>query len=80
MPKWELIETLPEYQEALVCVTYSVPSEEDDDRPSAGDGYVWETVMWTDWFTKERGWFRYPRLIEIPCEPTRWLPLPSPPE
>jgi hypothetical protein len=79
MSGWQPIETLPEGAEALVCVTHNVPANENDSRPSAGDGYVWETVMWTDWFDAEDGWFRWPRLIEIPFPPTHWMPLPDPP-
>jgi hypothetical protein len=66
--EWQPIETLPERQEALVCVTHNLPDDEG-----------WETVMWTDWFITGHGWFRYPRLIEIPFPPTHWMPLPDPP-
>lgn len=77
--EWMPIETLPECTEALVCVTHNVPGEDDDARPPAGNGYVWETVQWTDWHSSEHGWFRQPRLIEIPFPPTHWMPLPAPP-
>jgi hypothetical protein len=76
---WQPIESLPEHTDALVCVTYNVPGEEDDSRPPAGDSYVWETVQWVDWYSKERGWFCYPRLVEIPFPPTHWRALPEPP-
>ena len=77
---WQPIESLPEHVEALVCVTHNVPADEGGTRPPTDvDGYVWETVMWTDWFDADHGWFRYPRLIEIPFPPTHWMPLPDAP-
>lgn len=86
---WEPIETLPMHTDALVCVTYNVPADEDDQRPAAGDGYVWETVMWVDnWWRSDacdceppcREWFSFPRLIHVPAPPTMWAALPNPPE
>lgn len=67
MTEWQPIETLLKHQEALVSVTYNLPDGE------------WATVMWTDWFDDRDGWFRYPRLVEIPFPPTHWMPLPEPP-
>lgn len=77
--EWQPIETLPEYERALVCVTYNVSGE---------TAMEWHTDQWVDmWFTAEecdceppcREWFSFPRLIEIPCSPTHWMPLPPPP-
>jgi len=78
---WQPIETLPEFTDALVCVTYNVPAEEDDKHPPADtEGYVWETVQWVDWWCKERGWFSFGQLIHVPFPPTHWMPLPTPPQ
>lgn len=79
MSEWQPIETLPERTDALVCVTYNVPAEDGDQRPTAGDGYVWETVQWVDSFTEEYGWLSYPQLIHVPFPPSHWMPLPEPP-
>ena len=67
--EWQPIETLPPNQEALVCVTYSL----------GGDDAEWETEMWVDTYVEGHGWFAYPHMIWIPAEPTRWMPLPPPP-
>jgi hypothetical protein len=77
---WMPIETLPECTDALVCVTHNVPRDKGDKRPSAGRGYVWDTVQWVDWYSKDDGWFSYPHLIHVPFPPTHWMPLPQPPE
>lgn len=78
--EWMPIETLPERTDALVCVTHNVPAEENDARPPTDvEGYVWETVMWVDWWSDDLGWFSFPRLMHVPFPPTHWQPLPAPP-
>lgn len=69
--RWQPIETLPEFTDALVCVTHNVPGE---------SGMKWETVMWVDWWCEANGWYDFPKLIHIPFPPTHWMPLPPAPE
>lgn len=77
---WEDIATLPDFTDALVCVTYNVPAEENDQRPPTDvEGYVWETVQWVDCRIGDKGWFAFPHLIHVPFPPTKWRPLPAPP-
>lgn len=80
MTDWQPIDMLPEFTEALVCVTYNVPGE---------SGMEWETARWVDSWSRAdecdceppcREWFSFPQLIHIPCPPTHWMPLPVAPE
>ena len=78
---WQPIETAPrDGTDILVCVTHNVPSEECDSRPSASDGYVWETLQWVDWARDPYEWPICRGRVDIPFPPTHWMPLPEPPE
>lgn len=66
--EWKPIETAPrDGTQILVCVTYSLGSDE------------WETKMWVDFAKDPYIWPTYWERIDIPFEPTHWMPLPSPP-
>lgn len=80
MSGWQPIETLPNFTDALVCVTHNVPAEEGDDRPpTETEGYVWETIQWVDCRISDSRWFVFPSLIHVPFPPTHWMPLPDAP-
>ena len=67
---WRPIETAPDDgTEILVCMTHNLP-----------DCGAWETIMWVDWQRGPYVWPNYERRIDIPFPPTRWQPLPPPPD
>jgi hypothetical protein len=70
---WQPIETAPEKQELLVCVTHSIGLDE------------WDTVTWVDCH-KDFVWCWFPMMVWVPLPPTHWWDfgdgqaLPQPPE
>ena len=50
----------------LVCVTYNLSADE------------WHTDRWVDELYAD-GWLIWPKRIDLPEEPTHWMPLPTPP-
>jgi len=66
--QWQDIATAPkDGTDILVCVTYNLSADE------------FETKVWVDWQTPAERWPVYWGRIDVPFQPTHWMPLPAPP-
>lgn len=69
MSEWQTIDTAPiDGTDILVCVTYNLSADE------------WETAMWVDWQIPACNWPIFRGRIDIPFQPTHWMPLPGSPD
>jgi len=67
--EWKPIETAPkDGTDILVCVTHNLSADE------------WETMQWVDWQVPGMEWPVFTDRIDIPFQPTHWMPLPAPPK